>query len=119
MDSLRIELGISPLSSLEVEQVLTAMRTVWQPPSWIKRQSCGSAWLLMLRHETAPKPGENPNWFAEKLVAAIWLAIGRYACITLDIETSQKDEPCLLMFSEEDYQRILRDFRFSHSNIRS
>lgn len=117
MKSCRIELGISPLSSQEVEQVLAAVRTVWHAPSWIKRQSCSDAWLLTLRHEAAPKPGESPTWFAEKLVAAIWHAIGRYACITLDLETPQKEESILLVFGEEDYPRILRDFRFSHTRI--
>lgn len=117
MKSCRIELGIAPLSTQEVERVLAAVRKAWQSPSWVKRQDCSGAWLLTIRHEATPKAGESPVWLAEKLAAAIWHAIGRYAQITIDMEASQKDEPILLVFDEHDYPRILRDFRLSNIHI--
>lgn len=118
MKNCKIELGISPLSSNEVEQVLAAVRAVWHSPSCIKRHACNGAWLLTLRHEAPHEPEESSTWFAEKLVAAIWQAIGRYARITLLLDTQQKDEPILQVLDERDYLRILRNFRFSRTNTR-
>lgn len=118
MKSYRIELGISPLSSREVEQALAAVRRAWEAPSWIKHQACCSAWLLVIRHEAPRRSGESSDWLAEKLVAAIWHAIGRYARITLNLDALQQEDSTLLVFGEQDYLRILRDFRFSHSNMR-
>lgn len=106
-----LELGISPLSTPEMEQALSAFRSAWQQPAWIHRQPCGDAWLLAIRHEAELRPGESPVWFAERMAAALWLALGRYARITLEINTQEDDTQ--LTLDESDYQRILRDFRLS------
>ena len=107
----QIELGISPLSTPETELVLAALRRAWHQPAWINRQACGDAWLLAIRHEAELRPDESPHWFAERIAATLWQAIGRYVCITLEISTQENDTQLTLI--ERDYQRILRDFRLS------
>ncbi len=110
----RIELGISPLSTPATQLALTAVRHAWHQPAWINRQACGDAWLLAIHHEAELRPGETPNWFAERIAAALWQAIGRYACITLEISTHEAETQ--LTLNEPDYRRILRDFRLSPAN---
>ncbi len=110
----RIELGISPLSTSEMEQALTALRHAWHQPAWINRQPFGDAWLLAIHHEAELRSGETPHWFAERIAAALWQAIGRYVRITLDISTQEGESQ--LTLNEPDYRRILRDFRLSPAN---
>lgn len=110
----QLELGISPLSTPEMEQALAAFRRAWQQPAWIHRQPCGDAWLLAIRHEAELRHGESPVWFGERMAAALWLALGRYVCITLEINMQEDEEDATqLTLDESDYQRILRDFRLS------
>ncbi|MDR3412682.1 MAG: hypothetical protein P4L87_17350 [Formivibrio sp.] len=107
----QIELGISPLSTTEMEQALAALCRAWHQPAWINRQACGDAWLLAIRHEAELRPGESPLWFSERIAAALWQAVGRYVRITLALSTQESD--IQLTLNESDYQRILRDFRLS------
>lgn len=113
MNTCRIELGISPLSNHEAEQALDAFRQAWRQPACVGRRPCGDAWLLSIRHEADLRVGESPAWFAERIAAAMWHAVGRYARITLEVVP--QDEKChqLFVFDEDDYRRILRDFRLS------
>lgn len=113
MSTCRIELGISPLSSPEADRALAALCKAWCQPAWVRRQSCGDAWLLAVRHEADLRPGESPRWFAERIAAALWLAVGRYVCITLDITPENEESHRLFEYTESDYWCILRDFRLS------
>lgn len=113
MEACRIELGISPLSSPETDRVLAALRHAWHQPAWVKRQPCGDAWLLAIKHEGKLRPGEPVNWFADRMAAVIWQAIGRYVCVTLEAFPESEDKQQSFVYSEDDYWRILRDFRLS------
>ena len=81
----------------------------------IRRLPHGEAWLLSFSHEGELRPEETSRWFAERLAAAIWHALGRYARITLDLHPIQASTSIEhLLFDENDYLRISRDFRLSH-----
>lgn len=112
MRSYHIELAVSPVSDQECENVSRAFKKAWQQAAMIRRLPHGEAWLLSFSHEGNLRTGESPEWFAERLAAAIWHALGRYARLTLDICDDAQTQH--FSWKESDYQRISRDFRLSH-----
>ncbi len=107
----RIQISISPLSASEADRVLAAVRAAWISPSCVHRQAIDEAWLLVLRHESELRSGESPDWFAERLAATIWQAIGRYVRIAFDLAPHEAPDGRVTVFDEDAYWRILRSFR--------
>ncbi|WP_028454304.1 hypothetical protein [Chitinilyticum litopenaei] len=115
----RLQLGIAMLSPQEAEQVLHALRQLWQSPCWVSKQLHGEQIaLLTIRHEAALKPGESPDWFIDRLAAGLWRAIGRYARISVDLAPHEAPDGKLYILDEHHYREILKDFRFSPSTAR-
>lgn len=107
--------SIAPLATTEVVVALRSIRQVWQPPAWVKRQPINNAWLLLFRHEAPLRSGNTPDEFAERLAAAIWMALGRFVRIQIEINTEDTPVDFAHIFEEADYWPILRTYRFSRS----
>jgi hypothetical protein len=112
--SYRLQLGISPISPFEAEHILAALRRVWCMPSWVKRLPLGDGVLLLeIRHEAALKPGESPDWFIERIAAALWQETGRFVRIAIDIAPHEAPDGKIYVLDEAAYWRIMQSFRLS------
>lgn len=109
----RLQISISPLSALEADKSLAAVRHAGLSPSWVKRQAIDDAFLLILRHEAELRPNESPDWFAERMAASIWQALGRYTRIAIDLAPHEAPDGRITIFEEEAYWRILRSYRLA------
>ncbi len=113
-NSYRLHLGISPISAAEAERALQALQRAWCMPSWIRHTLIGTQVLLLeMGHEAPLKLDESPDWFAERISAAIWQETGRFVRISIEMTCQEATDGQIFIFDEADYWRIMQSFRLS------
>ncbi|MBE9608923.1 hypothetical protein [Chitinilyticum piscinae] len=115
----RLRLSIAMLSTTECERALEAIRLQWQSPSFIQRQFCGElVALLSLQHEAAIDTGESPDWFIERIAAAIWHGIGRFTRLSFDLAPHEAPDGKLYVLDESHYRTVMQKFRLGSPTLR-
>jgi len=114
----RLQLSIAPISPAEAERSLLAIKRAWCMPSWVRRQTLAEQVILLeVRHEAELKPNESPDWFVERIGAAIWQETGRYVRISVDIAPHEAPDGRIYVLDEPAYWRIMQSFRLSSARF--
>ncbi|WP_028452734.1 hypothetical protein [Chitinilyticum aquatile] len=110
----RLQLGVAMLSPGEAELALEAIRLSWSRPSRVHRQLSGDMIaLLTVQHEDFLRVDESADWFIERIAASIWQALGRFACISIDIAPHEAPDGKLYILDEPSYRAVMQKFRFT------
>ncbi|KAF0811807.1 hypothetical protein IGB42_03617 [Andreprevotia sp. IGB-42] len=113
MSAIPLQISLAPLSPREIDLVLLELARQHLPVLRTMRQPHPRGCLLLVELEVALHE-ETPRWFAERMVAHLWHALGRFVRISCWFEdASETVDGVWLDFEETDYRTLLPAFRLS------
>ncbi|WP_156970660.1 hypothetical protein [Andreprevotia chitinilytica] len=108
-----LQLSLAPLAPREIDAVLRELARLRHPVLRALRQPHPQGCLLTVDLEIELSD-ETPRWFAERLAAHLWLAIGRFVRINCWFDDGNATaDGVWLHFEETDYRTLMPAFRLS------
>lgn len=113
MNRVPLQLSLAPLSAREIDLALGAVARLQLPLLRAMRQPHPQGCLLRLELEV-DLGSDTPRWYAERVVAHLWHALGRFVRASCWLEgQGDADESVWLDFDEGDYRSLLPAFRLT------